>query len=161
MSASASVVFLVAAASVSQIIQFTFNIFVNSHTTSPAQAQLSTPSTSAEDVHVCTPLEDVRYCVLPEAPPPTSPTPCTPVIQDTGLLGDPYERELVIGSSGISLLLGACFSALTGLHRCCRTTQEVVAIVNHGRGAELQNQRVGGRGRLSIAAAGPLGNALV
>ena len=98
----------------------------------------------------------MRLCVLPEE---RAAPQCEAV--DTGYFGDAYEREIFYGTSGFSLVLGACISALGGLHRCCRATREVAVRVNHGRGEELQNQRVGGRGRLSIAPAGALGGIMV
>ena len=139
MSSGGGFLALVAAASVTQIVQFTANVLWGQP--SPAPALIAS-----------TPPEDVRYCVLPgerESPP------CEPV--DTAYFGGPYEREIPYNTRGFSLALGACISAPGGLHRCWRATREVPARVNHGRGEELQNQRVGGRGRLSIAPAGALG----
>ena len=134
---------LVAAASVTQIVQFTANVFGGQPSPAPV-------------LSASTPPEAVRFFVLPEervAPP------CEAV--NSGYFGDAYECEILYGSSGFSLVLGRVISVLGGLHRCCRATREVPARVNHGRRAELQNQRVGGRGGLSIASAGALGSIMV
>ena len=133
---------LVAAASITQIVQFTGYVFGGQPSPAPV-------------LSASTPPEAVRFCVLPEER--VSP-PCEAA--DSGYFGDAYEREIRYGSSGFALALGGVVLVLGGLHRGCRGAQ-VPARVNHSRGAELQNQRSGGRGRLSIAPAGVLGSIMV
>ena len=139
MTTGSGFVLLVAAASVTQIVQFTVNLFAGSPV--PLLYTSSAPP--------------VRYCAVEEKEAPV----CEPAY--VGLLADPGEKEILYGSSAASLALGAFLSALTGLHRCCQGTQEAIAIVNNGRGSQLQNQRAGGRGRLSVAPTGALGSSLV
>ena len=139
MSAGGGFFALVAAASVTQFVQFTATVF---------RGQPSPPPVYSTS----TPPAALRFCLLPEeraAPPYES--------ADAGYFGDAYEREIFYGSSGFALVFGGVISVLGGLHRCCRGSQ-ATARVNHGRAAELQNQRSGGRGRLSIAPAGVLGS---
>ena len=143
MSAGGGFLAIVAALSGTQIVQFTSNVIGGQ----PSPAPVLSGST---------PPEAVRFCVLPEE---RAAPQCEAV--DAGYFGEAYEREILYGTSGLSLVLGVCISALGGLHRCCRATREVSARVNHGRGGKIQNQRVGGRGRLSIAPAGALGGSMV
>ena len=127
---------LVAAASVSQLVQFTFNIFL---TGEPVPSVTET-----------TTVVEIRYTRV------ESTTPCSPA--STGFLEDPYEREVLYGSNSLSFLTGGIFAVGASALRWCWTAQPVIQ--QHGRGAQLQNQRAHGRGRLSIASAGSLGTSL-
>ena len=79
---------LVAAASVSQLVQLTFNIFL---TGEPVPSV--TETTTVVEVHY-TRVE--------------STTPCSPA--SAGFLEDPYERGVLYGSSSFSFLIGGIFA---------------------------------------------------
>ena len=89
------------------------------------------------------------------------PVDCNPISCESGFFEDAGEKEVLYSTNAVSLFVGAGLSGLASLLRCFRASQEVVALANHGRGAELQNHRTRGRGRMSIAPAGALGTALV
>ena len=137
MVASSSFVLLVAAASVSQLVQVTLNIFL---------AGQPVPS-----------VTETTTVVLVHYSPEVTASPCPPV--STGFLEDPYEREILYGSNSFSFLVGGLLAVGASALRCCWAAQPVIR--QHGPGAQLQNQRAHGRGRLSITSAGSLGSSLV
>ena len=137
MVASSSFVLLVAAASVSQLVQVTLNIFL---------AGQPVPS-----------VTETTTVVLIHLSSEEASTPCSPA--PAGFLEDPYEREVLYGSNSLSFLTGGILAVGASALRCCWASQPLIQ--QHGRGSQLQNQRAHGRGRLSIAPAGALGAALV
>ena len=129
---------LVAAASVSQLVQVTINIIWPS------------PVLPVPSVTETTTVVEIRFTRVESAP-------CPPA--EAGFFEDPYEREALYGSNSLSFLTGGFLAAGAGALSCCRRAQPVSQ--QHGRGAELQNQRARGRGRLSITVSGSLGSTVV
>ena len=137
MATGSGFVLLVAAASVSQLVQVTLNILL--------------PGQPVPSVTETTTVVLVHYSSEESA------TPCPPA--SAGFLEDPYEREVLYGSNSLSFLTGGILAVGASALRCCWASQPVIQQI--GRGSQLQNQRAHGRGRLSIAPAGPLGASLV
>ena len=140
---------LVAAASVTQLIQFGGS-FLWSRDVFEAQGTVRGALLDGAGT-------GLRYCVAEEAV--REAVECVP--STPGFLEDPGEQQVLLGSNALTFVVGVCFSAVLGCRRCLSTSTRPAAVGHHGRGATLRVQRAGGRGRLQLAGAGALGSALV
>ena len=141
----------VAAASVTQLFQFTGKLLglggedpprVDCRSTSSARVE--TPLAGAGEALHGSPIEPTKCqpCVCPDSDRPE------------GFLSDPWEATAVAGATGLALAVGAL-----GLRGLREVPAPVVA--QHGRGAVLRDARIAQRQRLQAAAAGQLVPAVV
>ena len=107
---------LIAAASVSQLVQVTINFF------------RAGPEQPVPSVTGTTTVVEVRYTRAE-----SSTTPCSPA--SAGFLEDPYEREFLYSTCFLSFLTGGILAVGASAMRCCWTAQPVIQ--QHGRGAQL------------------------